>query len=444
VKKILWLLSILLFGMNFLYGEITPSTNNLIQTQEYQSALKVYQAKKYEKALALFDKLVEKYPQNELVNFYYGRSAFELKNYDFAFTVYDRILITNPQNYRVRLEYARTLFMMKSYKEAKKEFESVLASPIPKIVRKNVEKFLELVNSKEKGYVLNKIAIFGFGWEDNINNSTYEYANNVITGLTNNNTNKKSDTNFKTILVGNLIVPYKTNKHISWESTGVLYLQKLRHYHDNDIFLISLTSGIGYVNQKYKNLASMTYDDVLVGGKHTLYTYGLSDSIKYKIYKKHLLTINIKYKKKKWVQKADTTKNSSIKELSFNYLLPIKNSKDKFNLFTSYKKEQKDAGTRADVNKNTKQYKISYTKNLFDKYNMTLAYQLQRDKYKDALSSTIPPRDDKTKTATIGVTRALSKIKTVTIEYNNIDNKSNNNIYSYKKQSVNLSYTVLF
>jgi len=444
VKRALLLTFILIFGMNFMYGKPIPSANNSIHTQEYQSALKLFKAKEYKKALALFGKLMDKYPQNEKINFYYGRSAFELKKYEFAFAAYDRILIANPTNQRVRLEYARTLFMMGSYKEAKKEFKTVLATPIPKNVRKNVEKFLAIIKAKKKSYILNKVAIFGLGWEDNINNSTYKYANNIIPKLTNTNTNKKSDTNFKTIVVGNLIVPNKSNNHISWESTGVLYLQKQRHYRANDIFLASLTSGMGYTNKKYKNLASLTYNDILVGGKPTLYTYGLLDTLKYAIYKKQLLTLNIKYTKKKWTKKVNTNRNSAIKELSLNYLLPIKNSKDKLNLFTSYITERKDGGTRTDVSKDTKQYKISYTKNLLKRYDVTLGCQYEKNQYKVPLSSTIAPRDDTTKTATVGVSKQLSKTKTIAIKYNNIDNKSNNNAYSYKKQSVNLSYTLLF
>lgn len=441
MKRTLPLLCTLMLGMNFAYGETTTPANSSIQTQEYQSALKVFKAKDYKKALALFDKLVEKYPQNEMINFYYGRSAFELKNYEFAFSAYDRILISNPENHRVRLEYARTLFMMKSYKEAKKEFEAVLASPIPVNVRKNVEKFLELVNSKEKSYILNKIAIFGLGWDNNINNNTYEYVNDYF-GT--NDTSKISDTNFKAIVVGNLIIPNKSNNHISWESTGIAYAQEQRHHHEDDIFLISLASGVGYTNQKYKNLTSLTYDHIWVGGDQTLNIYGLSNSIKYNIYKKHLLAINLKYKKKKWMQKADTDKNSNIKEISVNYTLPIENTKDKVDFFTSFIAERKENGTRADVSKDNKKYKITYTKNILKGLDTNLGYQIEKNQYKETSLAAIPKRDDDARTIIVGLTKKLDKTQTIAAEYNHIKNDSNNNAYSYKKQSVNLNYTLLF
>jgi tetratricopeptide (TPR) repeat protein len=441
LQKILLTFLATIFICN-VYGAEINFTDDIEAKNNYNTALEYFKQKDYKKALALFDKLVDKYPENEKINFYYGRSAFELKNYEFAFSAYDRILISNPTNHRVRLEYARTLFMMKSYKEAKKEFEAVLASPIPKVVRSNIEKFIQAIEDKEKNYILNKVAIFGFGWDDNINNNTDEHVNNIIPSL-NNNVNKISDSNFKAILVGNLIVPNKTNNHISWESTGIAYMQEQRHYHDNDIFLISLTSGIGYTNQKYKNLTSVTYDHIWVGGDQTLYIYGLAHSIKYNIYKKHLLAINIKYKKKKWIQQTNRDKNSNIKELSLNYTLPIENTKDKVDFFTSYIAERKKNGTRVDVSKDTKKYKVSYSKNLFETYDINFAYQFEKNIYKEE-STLAPKRDDDTRTATLGVTKKLDKTKTIAVEYNNIDNKSNNNTYTYKKQSVNLNYTLLF
>ncbi|MGB5867156.1 MAG: tetratricopeptide repeat protein, partial [Arcobacteraceae bacterium] len=124
-------------------------------SQEYKIALENFNNKNYQKSFLLFDKLLEQYPENKIVDFYYGRSAFELQNYEYAFTSFDRILINYPNDSRVRAEFARTLMMMKSYKDAKKEFEAVLLMPIPQNVRKNIEKMIQVIESKEKNYVLN-------------------------------------------------------------------------------------------------------------------------------------------------------------------------------------------------------------------------------------------------------------------------------------------------
>ena len=445
MKRTLSLLCTLVFSLNFAYAQTDSSTKNILKTQEYQSALKLFQQKNYEKALVILESLVNKYPQNEKISFYYARSAFELKKYEFAFAAYDRILILNPTNHRARLELARTLFMMKSYKESKKEFETVLIAPIPVVVRQNVEKFLEAIETKEKNYIFNKVAIFGFGWDDNINNNTYEKYSEVGGREFNNDTDKISDTNFKAILVANLIVPNKSHSQFSWESTVIGYMQEQNHHHDNDIALTSFSSGMGYAAQKFKNLFSFNYDHIWVGGDQTLRIYGITNTIKYNTYKKQLLTMNLKYKKKQWIKEEDSSKDSNIKELSLNYTLPIEKTKDSVEFFTSYiierlKKDVPDTN----VDKNTKKYKLKYSKDLFKTYNVSVGYQLEKNDYKVTTASVNLKRKDDTKTAILGISTKVNKSDTVAIEYNNIENKSNINVYTYKRKSVNLNYTLVF
>ncbi len=441
-NKFLLVVLVNLIG-TFLLAATSDFASNKNATLEYSKGLTSFTQKDYTKSFDIFDKLVEQYPEHELINYYYGRSAFELKKYEFALTAYDRILISKPSNHRVRLEYARTLYLMKAYKESKQEFEKVLSSPIPLSVRTNVKKFLTMIEKKEQGYILNKVLIVGLGWDNNVNNNTYESYTEILGGLRlSNDTEKKSDTDFKTILVGNLIVPSKSNNHLSWESTGVVYAKEQNHYHDNDIFLTSLESGIGYTNQKYKNLTSFTYDHVWVGGDQTLYIYGIKNTTKYNVYKNHLLTVDLKYKKKKMIQKVDSQKHSNIKEIAINYLLPLEN-KDKINIFTSYTSERKEKGTRIDVSKDTNKYKLSYSKTLYPTYDATIGYQIEKIKYKDVGTLTAK-RDDDKRNITLGIVKKIDDTKSIMAEFSDIENNSNINLYTYKKRSVNLNYTFVF
>ena len=441
-SKLLLIILINLIGTFVMAASVSFATDKEA-TIKYSQGLISFNKQDYTKSFEIFDALMEKYPEHELINFYYGRSAFELKKYEFALTAYDRILISNPSNHRVRLEYARTLFLMQSYKEAKKEFEMVLTSPIPLSVRTNVERFLKMIKQKEQNYILNKVVIVGLGWDNNVNNNTYENVTVINGGLPlTNDTNKKSDTDFKAILVGNLIVPSKSNNKLSWESTGIVYMKEQNHYHDNDIFLISLASGIGYTNQKYKNLTSFTYDHVWLGGDQTLYIYGITNTTKYNIYAKHLLTLDLRYKKKKMIKESDNEKSSDLKDIALNYTIPF-NNKDKLNIFTTYSTERKSHGTRIDISRDTNRYKIAYTKNIYTTYDVTLGYQFEKNKYKD-IGTILPKRSDDTQNITLGVVKKIDDKKSIMVELTDIDNESNINLYSYKKRSVNLNYILAF
>lgn len=412
-------------------------------SQEYKIALENFKNKNYQKSFLLFDKLLEQYPENKIVDFYYGRSAFELQNYEYAFTSFDRILINYPNDSRVRAEFARTLMMMKSYKDAKKEFEAVLLMPIPQNVRKNIEKMIQVIESKEKNYVLNKIAIVGFGWDDNVENNTHLDKTAYGSLLLDNDTTKKEDTNFHAILVGNLIVPNKQNNKLTWETTAIGYMQEQSKYKDSNIQLISLSTGLGVSSTKTKNTISMTYDHIWVAGTQMLNIYGITNNLKYKINTQNMLAFDFIFKNKKFFDIDNKDKNSKINEFTLNYTKTLDNKKDKINLTSSYISEMKTQGSRTDVDKSTNKYKISFDKEIIPELSFNIGYQQEINHYIKQTTN-LPLRNDNKITVSSKITHPIDKKNILTLEYNNVENKSNINSYSYKKQSVNLNYTIIF
>lgn len=432
----------LLFYSTLLALEPIPLEKN----EEYKKAFQEYKNNNYKETFTILDTLVKQYPQNEKVNYYYARSAYELKNYETAFIIYDKILINNPMNHRVRLEYARTLLMLKSYENAKLEFEKVLSSPIPPQVRTNVEKFLQIIKDKQKKFFINNVALFSLGWDDNLDNATYEYNNNLIDGLTNSNTEKKKDYSFKNILISNIVIPSQSNKKLAWENTILSYMQEQKKYHQNDVFLLSLNSGLGYLGKNYKNSTSLLYDNIWVGGDKSFYTYGIKNSFQYQIDQKKKLTLTTAYKKKKNIKQTDQDKNSNTKNLTLEYNLLLDN-KDKLSFFSDIEITRKESGTRTDISKNSFTYKVSYEKKFWDSYTYNISYEFEDSNYKIASingTETLPKRKDDQHAAKIKITKTLNKKQNVSLELARIDNSSNNNIYSYKKNKVNLNYMVLF
>ena len=422
---------------------IVDSKNKIYQLTDYKEAINLFKNKNYVKSFQLFGKLLNEYPNDKQINFYYARSAFELKNYEYAFSSFDLILINNPNDSRVRAEFARTLMMMKLYKEAKEEFNKVLLLPIPLNVRKNIEKMITVIESKEKTYVLNKIAIIGFGWDDNINNNTHIDTTAYGSLNLDNDTSKKNDTSMNLIFVGNLIVPNKQNNQLTWESTVISFVQEQSRYKENNIGLLSLSSGMGYTTKLFKNLTSVTYDHIWVGNSQTVYIYGLTNSIKTKVNKKDILSFDIKLKKKKFIKEENFDKSSQIEEYTLTYDKLLTNKKDKITLSSSFITERKRQGIRTDVDKDTNKYKISYTKNILSSFDITLGYEKELNKYKN-FAVNLPNRDDDKKVFNTKLSHTINKSKLISLEYKNTDNKSNINTYSYKKQSVNLNYTIIF
>lgn len=426
----------------------SPQSNisKVEKNPEYIQAIKQFQQKKYTNALSRFGRLLDQYPANEKINYYYARSAFELKNYEFAFAAYDRILINNPMNHRARLEYARTLFMMESYDQALEEFEKVLTSPIPAQVRKNVESFLKILRDKKKGYKFSGAAIVSLGWNDNLGNATDEYTNNLITTFTN-NTTKKKDFHLNAIVATNILKPLE-NKNLAWTTNAVIYTQKQDKYDNDDISLISLSTGIVHIDKNKKNTLSVLYDHIWLNRDNLMYYYGIGNNFQYRFNQQNALEFDLKYKKKKMAKKVDSTKQSHSIELGLKYLKTFED-KSLLSFSTSFNKERKEHGTRTDISQDIVKYGVAYKKPLKNDYTLDLSYQLEEKNYKIASISPItltpfPKREDDKHTTTIKLTKKLSKTQSVSADYSYTKNRSNNNLFSYENNAANINYMILF
>jgi len=431
------ILSFLLLCQISLFA-LDKDINNSI---EYKNALTAFNKKDYEKSFSLFDKLIKSHPENELIIFYYGRSSFELNNYEFAFAAFDKLLIKNPMNHRARLEYGRTLLMLEAYKEAQEEFKKVLASPIPASVRKNVEKFLKVIEKANKQYVLNQILIFSFGWDDNINNNTYEDITIVDTLPLTNDTDKEKDTHFKLTLINNFIKPFK-NKQYTFESTSVVYIQQQNKYSEDHIQLISLSNGIGYTGKNFKQLFSLTYDHIWLESDENMYIYGIVSDTTFRVLEKDLLKFRLKYKNKNMTETIDEEKDSKLTSLNILYTHQL-NEKDRLMLDSNFSREKKKQGTRTDISKKTYLYSLAYQRYFEHDLDLRVSYTFEKKRFDDK-SYGLPKRVDKQHKTSLKLSKKLDKSHIVFVETSNIKTDSTINTYNYKKNTASINYMVIF
>jgi hypothetical protein len=425
------------------YYLLADGKTKLYNSQEYKTALDFFENKNYSEALKRFDTLVYQYPNDEKINFYYGRSAFELQNYEFAFAAFDRVLIQNSKNHRARLEYARTLYMLEAYDEAKKEFEKVLLSPIPAHIRKNITTFLKNIKTSKRNYILNSLAIFGLGWDDNLNNNTYENTTVVASLPLENDTNTLKDYNYRLLLHNNLILPFQQNTNLAWESSATTYMQEQKKYHQKDLLFLSLASGFSSIKPNHKNLFSFTYDHIWIGGDQKIYIYGVANNTKYNLSKQHLFDFDLKLKNKKMIQDIDKDKNSSIKELGLNYNYLFSNQLDRIALSLYKIMERKKDGNRTDISSDTNRYKIVYGKRFPLDFTLDLSYLYEQKDFKIKFSG-LPLREDRKESYSMKLTKQIDKEKAIFGEFVKSDNRSNINSYKYKKNSFTLNYLITF
>ncbi len=143
MQKIKNLACLLLFSLVlFSCGEYQKVLNKGTTEEQYKMAVKMYESKKYSKALRLFEKVTPAYrgkPQMERISFMISQSNFNEKNYSISGYYFDRFTKNYPKSSK-REEAA--FLSAYSYK---------LASPVfskdPTDTRKALESFQTFINT---------------------------------------------------------------------------------------------------------------------------------------------------------------------------------------------------------------------------------------------------------------------------------------------------------
>ncbi len=423
----------LLIVLVFICGVLVSKPLNNFDKKELNYAITLIKSKKYTQAEIILSKLAQAYSQNEKINFYLGLSKFNLKKYEEAFVYYDRVLIKNPKNVRARLEMARVYVKLKNYKKAKEELEKALLLPMPQIVRKNVNRYLKLVNDKERRYRLNGAFIVGIGYDDNINNNTYiETTPTTLLGglILQNDTKKLKNMFHQEALTFNHIYFYN-DKVI--QKTNILFFQQIQQkYSSKNIFLAQLTTGPSFKFKRSMFGLNFGIDKLWYGSEDYMHDFLISANYKYLINKNSKLNIDLSYKNKNYTAYANNDRESTVKGLSLTYKRVLKKGKN-ISLSTSFQAERKKRGSRVDIDKDTKIISINYSQKIIKGINLKVGFRYKNESYKDYNPTFGKKRDDTGEIYSLSFDKKLSKDKVIALSLSHTHNHSNIGVYSYKK-----------
>lgn len=107
-------------------------------------------------------------------DFMFGMAAIESGQPQEALFAFERVLAAQPWDHRARLELARAHFMLGNFDQARRLFETVLATHPPQRVRDNIQRFLDQLDSRnqQRDRQFSASAELSFGMDSNINSAT--------------------------------------------------------------------------------------------------------------------------------------------------------------------------------------------------------------------------------------------------------------------------------
>ena len=396
----------------------------------YEDAILDIKDKDYESGFYKLDGLFFRYGGQEEFDFYYGLSALFLKKYHTAISSFERVLIVNPNNNRARLELARALFESGSYLEAKSEFTKVInAKTTPQIVKQKAEKYVKKINDYFTKYKTDGILSVGVGYDSNSYNSydgDYYINNNKISS-----SNKNKEDFFHQEFF-NYNYRYDIKRRGFWYISSGFTAFNQTYLKEENVnltyfnFFVAPLRLYNYFNYEFPfKIEKLYYSD-----EDYLNMVSIGFKFKTTFNKNTKLFFNSEYKNKLYIK--DTDKNSNTISLNSKLLF--------YKLFlklTTSTQKKLNQNTRVDIDKSTNGIKIGY----FDKL-LSFYYTYKDYIYKDNSTIFMSKRKDTYNSYSINYSYNFSKKSIIVLNYEFINNISNQKPYNYKKNlcSIKINY----
>lgn len=411
--------------------------------QTYLDAMKAYNEKDFQTSYTLLSKLYLTNLSDEKLNFSLGMSAYETGHYEMALASFERVEMLSPNNLRNKLEKARTYFMLKMYEEAELSFREVLDNPlIPKNVRTNIELYLAKVSGAQKKSFTYATINLDWIYDSNVNygslNDTYN-----IGAASFPTADERSDTalQFSADIVN--IYDIGAANGFALKNRGSLYLKDYNKENSYDIVYLAYTPSLIYKYTKYTAEMIFGLDTMSLAKTSYLNTLYLMPRFEYA----HSNTLRsiayFKYQRKSFQQSAQFDLDANHYELSYG-LQNILSPRSYVQANITALEEKKRQGTRIDVD--YQEYKLDavYSNQLTPTYGVELYGEIKKKNYDDYSSLFNSTRDDTSKTISASISAKMLQTLRVHVKalYSRVD--SNQNVFSYQKNTISLGVTKTF
>lgn len=413
---------------------------SLSLNEEIYQGLHYYNTHQYEKAYKFFNRLFQSNLDNERINFYLGITALKLKKYDKAVEAFERVLIKNPNNLRARVEYARALFYLKNYDESRREFLKVLRNEsVPIEVKKNIEKFLTLIDKLDKRVFYNAFLSVGIKHDNNIDNDvgagTPIQDTIFDTNLSRGNS-KKGDFINEDLAVLNQ--RYDIGERGGWKMNNslVAFAQNYFKYSDNNVLYFSVGSELSTKKDDYLYKNRFFFNKILLDNSSYLNSYGVTFSL-YKPVDKFLFNPAVTLKRKDF---ENDNLDSINKAFSLSAVQKLQNM-DVLKYRVAYIDENAKVDAENSYRKSS--FKIDYEKRV-KKIKFNVGYHFFVKDYKEKSSVFLRKRKDRQSHLKGNVLYDIKKNLKAKFGVEYIKNSSTRDANDYSKLIESLNLEILF
>ncbi len=366
-----------------------------------------------------------------------AQAYFASGDYESALALYDKEMILHPNNHLAALEYARTLYMLGFYKQAREVFVNVLAQNPPAQVQHNIHLFLEKIENKLTTHSFTGTIMIGATYDDNLGYTTSSPTFNYG-GLTLENDTNKTKGFYNTL---NLLLSHHYQKeHFSWESSFYTYNEFQQQNNISALNLLHLSTAISKSYNNFKITLPVAISHTWFAQKRDTLSLMTQPSFIFKVSNKTQLALQTLYRHSK--NETDDEKSYGTWGTSIITSSVFKQSSIQTKL--GYEKDKKEEGERIDISKENFYAGATLGYDVLTDSQLFLRYLYLESHYSDSDPTLAYAREDKKNQLTLGMKQGISKKSALSLIYTYLNNHSNINSYSYKKNAYTLNYNYDF
>ncbi len=290
-----------------------------------------------------------------------------------------------------------------------------------------------MIKSRTKLHNFTVYTSLGITNDNNTHNDTHKLDNKK---------NIKEDNFIDTVLY--IAHQYKIPNHpeVKWNDNLLIYNRSGLRYSDENFLLASLKSGPSFTGYGLYIKPLVILEDMHYKSHHYMYDYGLGLRIYKNLNNTFYADLQLSYETYRYIQSIDTARDSKNISISLKINHYISNrSLIKYQL--SLSNVSKNKLGRIDISRKEYLFDFGYTKKFLNGLILDLNLQYKDIAYNDR-DFNLRLRDDRKTTYFIGLSKKIKKYFTVSLNYNHIDNNSNVDWNSYKKDTLSLIISKIF
>lgn len=415
----------------------TTYEHDIENTNEYITASVMYNTGQYDRAYEMFNKLFLKENYNLNINYFLAKSAFNTKKYDEATAAFERVLILKPDYNQARYDYARILYKLKQKEEAKKEFTTLLESPIKEETKKDINKYLKVLNRKKnKPTSISANMVLGFGRSSNVNNGLISPIYRIPGGQFDLGEDPIADSFHFQALNLNFFNYFK-RKPIRIKNSFTVYNKTFFNEKDENLVALSYKPSIQYYDSKNKVTYGLELglDKIIKKSDEDLYAFSISPQISTSNLFAFLKFQRILYDE----DENGDTDNDFEKIQLYTKVNLFKNMNYYVNLYKNMERND-----RPDIDKYTIGNGVNIFYDITEDNRINLNYEYEYSKYKNDYHTLFDRRKDNNHLVELTHTYKIESSSSFATNISYIKNNSNHQSSEYDEKAIRFNYLKAF